>query len=162
MQVQTPATAIFIFVSFRILTKLLNNLSNMGSVSWITFSGIATRVYAYRIRENFGGGKSELFANRYPQIATPKVYLLYALTAADSPNFSSPITFTCIVRQNPPPPPDVSRVRYSQQTNLNFSVSIVRLSSFQVNRYADCNILRLLLIFQPHDSSIQNHSNQHC
>ena len=31
-----------------------------------------------------------------------KMYLAYALTVAYSPNFSSPIAFTCMVHQNPP------------------------------------------------------------
>ena len=39
-----------------------------------------------------------------------KMYLAYALTVAYSPNFSSPIAFTCMVRQNFPLP-NISSVR---------------------------------------------------
>ena len=35
---------------------------------------------------------------------TPKTFLEYALTVDYSPNFSLPIAFTCMVRQNFPPP----------------------------------------------------------
>ena len=41
-----------------------------------------------------------------------KMYLAYALTVAYSPNFSSPIAFTCMVRQNFPLP-NISHVQYS-------------------------------------------------
>ena len=43
---------------------------------------------------------------------TPKMYMAYALTVAYSPNFSSPIAFTCMVHQNFPPS-NISRVLYN-------------------------------------------------
>ena len=48
---------------------------------------------------------------------TEKMYLAYALTVAYSPNFSSPIAFTCMVHQNFPLP-NISHVRYHEMCHV--------------------------------------------
>ena len=49
---------------------------------------------------------AKIFLHRYTEM-----YLAYALTVAYSPNFSSPIAFTCMVCQNFSPP-NISCVQY--------------------------------------------------
>ena len=86
---------------------------NIGNF-WIKFP--IAKAYSLPIfhltREIFVGKKLANLANREPfaKISSPvftdiqKAYMAYALTVANSPNFSSPIAFTCTVHQNFLPP----------------------------------------------------------
>ena len=83
-------------------------------------------VSEYCTWENFGGEKiSEIWQimSYFPKFSLPiftytvKMYLAYALTLASSPKFSLPIAFTCMVRQNFPPP-KLSSVRHHMAPNV--------------------------------------------
>ena len=72
----------------------------------------------YHTQENFGRGEfGKLIVSHSPKFSLPrfadtwKPYMAYALTVAYSPNFSLPIDFTYMVRQNFPLP-NISCVRY--------------------------------------------------
>ena len=69
------------------------------------------KITVYRTQENFGRGKNWQIwqiVSYSPKFFSPiftdtlKMYLAYALTVAYSPNFSSLIALTCMVRLNPP------------------------------------------------------------
>ena len=65
------------------------------------------------------------------------MYLAHALTVAYSPNFSSPIAFTCMVCQNFPPP-NISHVIccWGRVVNIVYVVSLVVSPSDEV-RFAN-------------------------
>ena len=58
---------------------------------------------------------------------TPKMYLEYALTVTYSPNFSSPIAYTCIVHQTSPAKIFPCTVIKSIPSTYRFSCKIIML-----------------------------------
>ena len=77
--------------------------------SYLKYPNMYVNNHLYCTRENFSGRKlanRELFTKIF--LASihrhTEMYLAYALTVAYSPNFSSPIAFTCMVHKNFPLP----------------------------------------------------------
>ena len=68
-----------------------------------------------------------------------KMHLAYALTVVDSPNFSSPIAFTCMVHQNFPPP-NISHVQYlllnvNKVLSASFTSCFINISAAYLTLY---------------------------